>query len=172
MIGRISKELNFAEVFRCLFNPGKDYVVLLKSQGCHSDNFSELADEFQKIANLRPIKRLPARRIFISFDNKERELSKDLKIEIVNRIIQGMGFENCQYVAVELNLYDLYYSDDRSLSGIHIVANAVDLAGRKIADFKEARKLEEVIRDIQLSLDAVKNTQPDCINSSIASPDV
>lgn len=124
----------------------------MKSQGCHSEDFAELAGEFQKIANLRPIKRLPARRIFISFDNKERELSKDLKIEIVNRIIQGMGFENCQYIAVELNLYDLYYSNDRSLSGIHIVANAVNLEGRKIADFKDARKLEEILREIQTSL--------------------
>ena len=154
MIGRINKQLNFAEVFRGLFNPGKDYLVLLRSSGCHSENFSELAREFQKVANLCPSKRLPVRHIFISFDCAEREVSKDFKIEIVNKIIHAMGFADCQYIAVELNLYDLYYSEDRALSGIHIVANAVNLQGRKIIDFKDAHKLEEVVREIQLSLDA------------------
>jgi hypothetical protein len=153
-IGRINKELNFAEVFTHLFNPGKDYLFLLKSQCCDGQNVAELAREFQVVANLCPSKRLPVRHIFISFDRTEQEFSKELKIDLVNRIIQAMGFENCQYLAVELNLYDLYYSEDRALSGIHIVANAVTLAGRKIADFKDAHKLAAVLRDIQLSLDA------------------
>lgn len=157
MIGRIKKELNFADVFTHLFNPEKDYSFLLKSQCGDGQNISELAREFQTIANLCPSKRLPARHIFISLDRAEQEFSKDLKIEIVHKIIQVMGFENCQYIAVELNLYDLYYSDDRDRSGIHIVANAVTLAGRKVADFKDNRKLEEIIREIQLSLDNAKN---------------
>jgi hypothetical protein len=92
--------------------------------------------------------------LFISFARAEQEFSKELKIEIVNKIIQAMGFESCQYIALELNLYDLYYSEDLALTGIHIVANAVNLKGRKIADFKDAHKLEKVIREIQLSLDA------------------
>lgn len=155
MIGRINKELNFAEVFTYLFNPEKDYLFLLKSQCGEGQTILELAREFQAIANLCPSKRLPARHIFIAFDRAEQEFSRDLKIEIVSKIIQEMGFENCQYIALELNLYDLYYSEDRSLSGIHIVANAVNLQGRKIADFKDAHKLQKVIREIQLSLDTV-----------------
>jgi hypothetical protein len=149
MIGRISKELNFAEVFTRLFNPEKDYVFLSKSQCGYGKNVLELAREFQVVANLCPSKRLPVRHIFISFDRTEKEFSKDLKIEIVNKIIQAMGFESCQYIALELNLYDLYYSDDRDLTGIHIVANAVNLKGRKIADFKDAHKLEKAIEEIQ-----------------------
>jgi Relaxase/Mobilisation nuclease domain len=151
-IGRINKESNFAEVFRCLFNPEKDYSILLRSQGCHGDDFSELAREFQKVAYLRPITRLPVRHIFLSFADPEREISKDLKISIVDRVIQKMGFENCQYIAVELNSYDLYYSTDRSRTGIHIVANGVNLQGRKVVDFKDAQKLEEVLQEIQTSL--------------------
>jgi Relaxase/Mobilisation nuclease domain len=153
MIGRISKDLNFAEVFTHLFNPEKDYLFLLKSQCCDGQNVSELAREFQVVANLCPSKRLPVRHIFISLDRTEQGFSNDLKIEIVSTIIQKMGFESCQYIAIELNLYDLYYSDDRDLSGIHIVANAVNLNGRKIADFKDAHKLEKVIREIKLSLE-------------------
>jgi hypothetical protein len=158
MIGSINKELNFAEVFTHLFNPGKDYLFLLKSPDCYGQSVAELAREFQTVANLCPSKRLPVRRMFISLDRAEQEFSKELKIEIVNKILQVMGFESCQYLAVELNLYDLYYSDDRSLSGIHIVANAVNLQGRKIADFKDAHKLEQVIREINLSLDTSKHT--------------
>lgn len=155
MLGRIKKELNFAEVFTYLFNPEKDYVFLLKSRCGDGQNIAELAREFQTVANLCPGKRLPVRHIFISLDRAEQEFSKDLKIEIVTKIIQAMGFENCQYIAVELNLYDLYYSADRDRTGIHIVANAVSLQGRKIADFKDAHKLKKVIEEIQLSLDNV-----------------
>ncbi len=153
MIGRINKELNFADVFTHLFNPGKEYLFLLKSQCCDGQNVAALAREFQAVANLCPSKRLPVRHIFISLDRSEQELSKDLKIEIVNQIIQKMGFESSQYIALELNLYDLYYSNDLTGSGIHIVANAVNLQGRKIADFKDARQLEKVIGEIQASLD-------------------
>jgi hypothetical protein len=162
MIGRISKELNFAEVFTRLFNPDKDYVFLLKSQCGYGSTVLELAREFQVVANLCPSKRLPVRHIFLSFDRAEREFSKDLKIEVVNKIIQAMGFESCQYIALELNLYDLYYSDDRSLSGIHIIANAVSLEGRRIVDFKGAHKLEKVIREIQAGLGTVESA---CIRS-------
>jgi Relaxase/Mobilisation nuclease domain len=153
MLGRINKESNFAEVFRCLFNPEKDYLVLLKSPDCQGSSFSELAREFQTIANLRPIKRLPVRHIFLSFTNTDRQVSEESKIAIVNKVIQQMGFESCQYIAVEVNLYDLYYSGDRDLNGIHIIANAVNLQGRKVVDFKDAHKLAEILREIQTSLD-------------------
>ena len=60
-----------------------------------------------------------------------------------------MGFKSCQYIAIEVILHDLYYSSDRDLNGIHIVANAVNLQVRKVVDFKDAHKLAEVLRGIR-----------------------
>ena len=152
MIGKITKGSGFGGVFAYLLGEDKKPILLKEAQQCLSDTPQELAREFQYIANSRPTTKLPVRHFSIGFaeqDSKGDDLTNDIKAEIVVRIMEEMGYGDCQYFAVAHDRYDPNHHEVHNHDHIHIVANAIAPAGNRITDYKDYYNLEQCLRKIE-----------------------
>ena len=125
------------------------------------DNASDLAREFNKVADLRPSTRLPVRHISLSFapgdDGKVSDLDKEA---IVVRVVEAMGYEDCQFVGIAHHRDDPGHDLPHDHDHLHIVINAVDVYGERVSDSWDRFKIQPILRDIErdFGLQPVKNS--------------
>ena len=153
MIGKITKGSGFGGVFAYILDKDKKPVLLKEAQQCFSDTPEELAREFQYIANGRHRTTQPVRHFSIGFapeDSKKEKISDDIKAEIAVRIMEEMGFGDCQYFAVAHDRDDSDHDRVHEHDHIHIVANAIKPNGEKVDHFWDYRKLERSLRQIEV----------------------
>ena len=153
MIGKITKGSGFGGVFAYILGEDKKPILLKEAQQCLSNTPEELAREFQYIANIRHRTTQPVRHFSISFapeDSQKTAISDDIKSEIAVRIMEEMGFGDCQYFAVAHGRVDDNHHHVHNHDHIHIVANAIKPNGEKVDHFWDYRKLERCLRDIEV----------------------
>ena len=153
MIGKIIKGSGFGGVFAYILDEGKKPILLKEAQQCLSDKPGDLAREFQYIANFRHRTTQPVRHFSISFapeDSQKTEISNDIKAEIAVRIMEEMGFGDCQYFAVAHDRDDSNHHHVHDHEHIHIVANAIKPNGEKVDHFWDYRNLERCLRKIEV----------------------
>ena len=153
MIGKITKGSGFGGIFAYILGEDKKPVLLKEAQQCLSDTPGDLAREFQYIANARPTTKLSVRHFSIGFapeDSKKEKISDDIKAEIAVRIMEEMGFGDCQYFAVAHGKVLDNHHEIHDHDHIHIVANAIKPNGEKVDHFWDYRKLERCLRGIEV----------------------
>jgi Relaxase/Mobilisation nuclease domain len=152
MIGKITKGSGFGGVFSYILDRDKKPVLLKEAQQCLSNTPQELAREFQYAANFRPTTKLPVRHFSIGFakqDSESDKLTDDIKAEIAVRIMEKMGYGDCQYFAVAHGRYDPNHHEVHDHDHIHIVANAITVNGDRVTDYKDYYNLEQCLREIE-----------------------
>ena len=150
MIGKIIKGSGFGGVFAYILGEDKKPVLLKEAQQCFSNTPEELAREFQYVANVRHRTTKPVRHFAISFAEQDGKIEPDIKSEIAVRIMEEMGFGDCQYFAVAHDRDDKNHHEVHDHDHIHIVANAIKPNGEKVDHFWDYRKLERCLRDIEV----------------------
>ena len=150
MIGKITKGSGFGGVFAYILGEDKKPVLLKEAQQCLSDKPGDLAREFQYIANGRHRTTQPVRHFAISFAEQDGKIATDIKAEIAVRIMEEMGFGDCQYFAVAHDRDDSDHDRVHEHDHIHIVANAIKPNGEKVDHFWDYRKLERSLRQIEV----------------------
>lgn len=153
MIGKITKGSGFGGIFAYILGEDKNHVLLKEAQQCLSSTPEELAREFQYIANSRHRTTQPVRHFSIGFapeDSEKEKIGEDIKAEIAVRIMEEMGFGDCQYFAVAHGRVVDNHHEIHDHDHIHIVANAIKPNGEKIDHFWDYRKLERCLRQIEV----------------------
>ena len=156
MIGKITKGSGFGGVFSYILDRDKKHILLKEAQQCLSNTPQELAREFQYAANFRPTTKLPVRHFSIGFAKQDGFVDNDLKSEIAVRIMEEMGYGDCQYFAVAHDRYDPNHHEVHDHDHIHIVANAITTHGERITDYKDYYNFEQCLRKIEIDYNLTK----------------
>jgi Relaxase/Mobilisation nuclease domain len=157
MISRTTHGSNFKGLLDYLLNPDKRPEIIANYM--FGDNPTDLAQEFNEVASLRPTTKLPVRHISLSFapgdvvDRLDRE-------SIVNRVTTHMGYDNCQFIGIAHHRDDPGHDLPHDHDHLHIVVNAVDVYGQRVSDSWDRFKIQPILRDIErdFGLQPVKNS--------------
>jgi Relaxase/Mobilisation nuclease domain len=149
MIGGITKGSSFRGLFDYLLDPSKDPIILNEARQCEGSSPSELAAEFQQIANLRSTTKLPVVHISLSFAPKDGEIDHSIQAEIANRVITEMGYTNCQYIAIAHGRDDPGHVLTHHHEHLHCAINAIDVMGHRVRDSYDFPRLEKSLRKIE-----------------------
>ena len=159
MISNITKGSNFGGLLRYLLHESKQAQIVAPYM--LGNNASDLAREFNEIANLRPTTRLPVRHISLSFaSGDDGKVSDSDKEAIVVRVVAEMGYENCQFIGITHHRDDPGHDLPHDHEHLHIVVNAVDLYGERVSDSWDRFKIQPILREIEryFGLQPVKNS--------------
>jgi Relaxase/Mobilisation nuclease domain len=157
MISRTTHGSNFKGLLDYLLNPAKRPEIIANYM--FGDNPTDLAQEFNEVASLRPTTKLPVRHISLSFapgdvvDRLDRE-------SIVNRVMMHMGYDDCQFIGIAHHRDDPGHDLPHDHDHLHIVVNAVDVYGQRVADSWDRFKIQPMLREIErdFGLQPVKNS--------------
>jgi Relaxase/Mobilisation nuclease domain len=157
MISRTTHGSNFKGLLDYLLNPDKRPEIIANYM--FGDNPTDLAQEFNEVASLRPTTKLPVRHISLSFapgdvvDRLDRE-------SIVNRVMTHMGYDDCQFIGIAHHRDDPGHDLPHDHDHLHIVVNAVDVYGQRVSDSWDRFKIQPILRDIErdFGLQPVKNS--------------
>ena len=159
MIAKITKGSGFGGVVRYVLNPTKNPVMLVGAKQCFGNNAKDIALELTEVAKFRPTTKLPVRHYSIGFseeDSKNSELTDDIKSEIVIKIMEKMGYGDCQYFAVAHGRVVENHHHAHKHDHIHIVANAITINGDRVPDFKDYFDMEKCLRKIEIDYNLTK----------------
>jgi hypothetical protein len=123
MISKTTHGDDFQGLLNYLLNESKQAEIIAPFM--IGDNPRDLAQEFAAVADLRPSTRLPVRHISLSFAPGD-VVDKFDRASIVDRVMEGMGYENCQYIAIAHHRDDPGHDEAHEHDHIHIVANCSD----------------------------------------------
>lgn len=154
MIAKITKGSGFGGVVRYVLDPKKNPVILTGAKNCWGENAEDIALELTEVAKFRPTTKLPVRHYSIGFSEEDSQtkgkLTDDIKSEIVIRIMDEMGYGDCQYFAVGHDRVVENHHHAHKHDHIHIVANAITLNGDRVKDFKDYYDMEKCLRKIEV----------------------
>jgi Relaxase/Mobilisation nuclease domain len=159
LISNITKGSNFGGLLRYLLHESKQPQIVAPYM--LGDNASDLAREFDQIANLRPTTQLPVRHISLSFaPSDDGKVSDSDKEAIVVRVVAEMGYEDCQFIGIAHHRDDPGHDLPHDHEHLHIVVNAVNLYGERVSDSWDRFKIQPILREIErdFGLEPVKNS--------------
>jgi Relaxase/Mobilisation nuclease domain len=159
LISNITKGSNFGGLLRYLLHESKQPQIVAPYM--LGDNASDLAREFDQIANLLPTTRLPVRHISLSFaPADDGKVSDSDKEAIVVRVVAEMGYEDCQFIGIAHHRDDPGHDLPHDHDHLHIVINAVNLHGERVSDSWDRFKIQPILRGIEhdFGLQPVKNS--------------
>jgi hypothetical protein len=157
MISRTTHGSNFKGLLDYLLKPDKRPEIIVNYM--FGDNPTDLAQEFNQVASLRPTTKLPVRHISLSFASGDVVDRLDQE-SIVNRVMTHMGYDDCQFIGIAHHRDDPGHDLPHDHDHLHIVVNAVDVYGQRVADSWDRFKIQPILRCIErdFGLQPVKNS--------------
>jgi Relaxase/Mobilisation nuclease domain len=157
MISRTTHGSNFKGLLDYLLKPDKRPEIIVNYM--FGDNPTDLAQEFNQVASLRPTTKLPVRHISLAFAPGDVVDRLDQE-SIVNRVMKHMGYDDCQFIGIAHHRDDPGHDLPHDHDHLHIVANAVDVFGQRVADSWDRFKIQPILREIErdFGLQPVKNS--------------
>ncbi len=157
MISRTTHGSNFKGLLDYLLNPDKRPEIIANYM--FGDNPTDLAQEFNEVASLRPTTKLPVRHISLSFAPGDVVDRLDQE-SIVNRVMTHMGYDECQFIGIAHHRDDPGHDLPHDHDHLHIVVNAVDVYGQRVSDSWDRFKIQPILRGIErdFGLQPVKNS--------------
>lgn len=146
-IGKINRGSGFRGVLNYLLDPNKKPRII--SDCLVGSTPAELAREFRIIANLRPSVKKPARHFSISFAPEDGEVDDLIKEAIAFRILDGLGYQECQFIAIAHDRHDPGHDETHDHDHFHIVANAVTLNGDHVRDSFDRYRIQPILREVE-----------------------
>ncbi len=77
-------------------------------------------------------------------------MSDEIKNAIVDRVLRDLGYQNCQYIAIDHDRNDPGHDATHDHDHLHIITNAVDFFGKYVRDSWERYKIQSSLRDVEL----------------------
>ena len=147
MIGNITKGSDFGGLLRYLLHPKKNAEIIGGNVGAETSR--ELEAEFLTFSALNDRVKKTVNHFSLGFAPLDGVVDRDLKVQIADRIMREMGYQNSQYLVVAHSRSDPGHDDTHNHDHIHIVSSAVDLNGKWIDDHQSFRRFEKIIRQIE-----------------------
>ena len=143
-IAKISKGNGFRGVMDYLLDPDKRPRII---GGCvFTDVPADLAREFRMVANLRRSVTKPVRHFSISFSPKDGDVDDITKEAIAFRILDGLGYAECQFIAIDHHRDDPGHDYAHDHDHMHIVTNAVSVKGEYVRDSFDRYRIQKILR--------------------------
>jgi Relaxase/Mobilisation nuclease domain len=146
-IAKISKGSGFRGVMDYLLDPDKRPRII--SSCVFSSAPDNLAREFRLVANLRPAVTKPVRHYSISFAPEDGSVDDSTKEAISFRILDGLGYGECQFIAVDHHRDDPGHDYAHDHDHMHIVTNAVSVKGEYVRDSFDRFKIQTILREVE-----------------------
>jgi Relaxase/Mobilisation nuclease domain len=146
-IAKINKGNGFRGVMDYLLNPDKRPRII---GGCvFNSTPAKLAREFRLVANLRPKVSKPVRHFSIAFAPEDEVVDDITKEAIALRVLDGLGYQKCQFIAVDHHRDDPGHDYAHDHDHIHIVTNAVTVEGKFVSDSFDRFKVQTILREAE-----------------------
>ena len=146
-IAKINKGNGFRGVMDYLLNPDKRPRII---GGCvFNSTPAKLAREFRLVANLRPKVSKPVRHFSIAFAPEDGAVDDITKEAIALRVLDGLGYQKCQFIAVDHHRDDPGHDYAHDHDHIHIVTNAVTVEGKFVRDSFDRFKVQTILREAE-----------------------
>jgi Relaxase/Mobilisation nuclease domain len=146
-IAKINKGNGFRGVMDYLLNPDKRPRII---GGCvFNSTPAKLAREFRLVANLRPKVCKPVRHFSIAFAPEDGVVDDITKEAIALRVLDGLGYQKCQFIAVDHHRDDPGHDYAHDHDHIHIVTNAVTVEGKFVRDSFDRFKIQTILREAE-----------------------
>ena len=143
-IANITKGQGFGGLLTYLLDSDKKPRII---SGCMFNSTPhQIAREFLEVANLRPRVTKPVRHFSIAFAPEDGRVDDVVKEAIAFRVLDGMGYEDCQFIAIDHHRDDPGHEEIHDHDHIHIVTNAVTVLGKYVKDSFEKYKIQEILR--------------------------
>ncbi|WP_373544524.1 relaxase/mobilization nuclease domain-containing protein [Chamaesiphon sp.] len=143
-IAKIIKGNGFRGVMDYLLDSDKRPRII---GGCvFTDVPADLAREFRMVANLRRSVTKPVRHFSISFSPKDGDVDDITKEAIAFRILDGLGYGECQFIAIDHHRDDPGHDYAHDHDHMHIVTNAVSVKGEYVRDSFDRYRIQKILR--------------------------
>jgi Relaxase/Mobilisation nuclease domain len=146
-IAKITKGSGFRGIMDYLLDPDKRPRII---GGCvFTSTPAELAREFRMVANLRRSITKPVRHFSISFAPEDGAVDDVTKEAIAFQILDGLGYAECQFIAVDHHRDDPGHDYAHDHDHMHIVTNAVTTKGEYVRDNFDAYRMQAILREVE-----------------------
>jgi hypothetical protein len=130
-----------------LLDPAKKPRII---SGCVvSSTPTDLAREFRLVANLRPSVTKPVRHFSISFAPADGKVDDVIKEAVALRVLDGLGYEDCQFIAIDHDRDDPGHDYVHDHDHMHVVTNAVTVLGEYVKDSFDRYKTQTILRELE-----------------------
>lgn len=147
MIGHIEHGSDFGGLFRYLLAEDKGARII--GGNAAGRNSFELTIEFNNCADQRRTTTKPVKHFIISFAPEDEYVSDEVKVRIAKEAVTGLGYSYNQYVVVDHHRDDPGHDWNHDHDHIHIAVNMITLDGKRVDDWQDKRKFEEILRELE-----------------------
>jgi Relaxase/Mobilisation nuclease domain len=146
-IGKITRGNGFYGLMKYLLDEEKSPQII---GGCMvGSKPDDIAREFRQVANLRPRVEKPVRHFSISFAPGDGNVDDLVKETIAYRVLEGLGYKDCQFMAIGHRRDQAGHDEVHNHDHIHIVANAVTLDGEHVDGSFDRYEIQKVLREVE-----------------------
>jgi hypothetical protein len=147
VIGKISKGNGFGGVLGYLLDPDKRPRII--SNCMESSKVDELAREFRMVSNLNRRVSRPVRHFSIAFAPEDGAVEDDIKEAVALRVLDGLGYKDCQFIAIDHHRDDPGHDESHDHDHLHILTNAVNVFGNCVKDSWDMYKIQAILRSVE-----------------------
>ena len=148
MIGNISTGSDFRGLVDYLLDPSKTPQIV--DTNLASEDRNTITWELDTCANQRPSTKKPVKHISVGFAPDDGELDRETIEEIALAIIDGLGYDNNQYLVVRHGRVDPKHDRIHEHDHFHILINMVNFEGKRVVDSYDKKKLENILRQQEI----------------------
>lgn len=149
MIGHIEHGSDFGGLFRYLLAEDKGARIIGGSAA--GRNAGELTQEFNNCADQRRTTTKPVKHLIVSFAADDGYVPDEVKARIAEGAIEELGYTYNQYVVVDHHRDDPGHDWNHDHDHIHIAVNMITLDGKRVDDWQDKRKFEEILRQLEVA---------------------
>jgi hypothetical protein len=146
-IANITKGRGFGGLMGYLLDPDKKPRIV--SSCVASSTPADLAREFRLVANLRPSVTKPVRHFSIAFAPADGRVDDAIKEAVAFRVLDGLGYEDCQFIAIDHDRDDPGHDYAHDHDHIHVVTSAVTVLGEYVTDSFDRYKIQTILRELE-----------------------
>ena len=148
MIGHIEHGSDFGGLFRYLLAEDKGARIIGGNAAGRTP--SELTQEFNNCADQRRTTKKPVKHLIVSFVRDDGYVTDEVKARIAKGAVEELGYTYNQYVVVDHHRDDPGHDWNHDHDHIHIAVNMITLDGKRVDDWQDKRKFEEILRQLEV----------------------
>ncbi|MDJ0597014.1 MAG: relaxase/mobilization nuclease domain-containing protein [Pleurocapsa sp. MO_226.B13] len=148
MIGNINTGSDFRGLVNYLLDPSKTPQIVDTNLAGHDRN--TMTWELDTCASQRPSVKKTVKHISIGFSPNDGQLNSKTIEEIAIAVIDGLGYDNNQYLVVRHGRVDPKHDRAHEHDHFHILINAIDFEGKRVVDSYDKKKLENILRQQEI----------------------
>ncbi|PSB06672.1 hypothetical protein C7B62_22265 [Pleurocapsa sp. CCALA 161] len=159
MIGNINTGGDFRGLVNYLLDPSKTPQII--DTNLAGGDRNTMTWELDTCANQRPSTKKPVKHISVGFAPDDGQLDRETIEEIAIAIINGLGYDNNQYLVVRHGRVDPKHDRVHEHDHFHLLINAINFEGKRVVDGYDKKKLENILRqqEIEHSLTIVASSE-------------